>query len=727
MKTPHFKITHSLNLLAVGILLLLSQGCGQKTSTPSPIPASSSENLQLPANTLAPSPATNPPPATPSATIPLRTATASQLAAAIPLAAATPTDFPLHPQFLSRLNLGWIENIALSPQGDWLVVASASHICLFDTTQFEQAWCKPTELPAPYDSGRKSGNSPSRIVSSLAFHPGGDQLVYALWSGYIVFLDRSTGGRLNVMDVYFLNSIYHLAWSPDGGRMVIHTAEHGIDFWEVSAGKQAGHLNLAPDEIAGVAWSPDSHILAVGMNDEGKVTLWDTTTLEQTGSLEMAALGSAYDLAWSPDGKYLYANIGAVFSDCNGQCTKSVGWLKAWDIAAAKLVFEIDVGEDVISGLSVSANGKWLAASGGYWSLKVFDTLTGKEAARQTRTNSRLGMAWLDEYRLVYPADTGEWGSLAVLDVRTGEPSAVILPGFEDISSFAWLPDSQRLVTDSAGGTISIWQARTGQRLEQYRFTLGKDFLRYFNPASINPADGRLATSAEGSILILDVETRQVLQTLEYPANDPDTHIGISSWSENGQILAGQVYGKGYTDIAVWNAYTSDLLLTIRIETPQHITALALSPDGSRLALGGFSGSQYTLIVWDVAKDKELASIEITCALFREFRWLSNYRVAFATTSGVEIWDIVAAKQVRLIPSGALRGFSPDGSLFVSSHGLGGVTVRDFKSGRALADLDAESVYISEAAFSPDGKLLAVLTDKGSVIIWDMSEFYPGK
>jgi WD40 repeat protein len=727
MKAPLFILSRNPGLLVAGILLLLSQGCGQKSLAPSQAPALAPETLQPPTVTLALTTGTNlPPPATPTGTLPVSTATEFLPTATVLLPAFTPADRTLSPQFLARLNLGRIEAIALSPQRDWLVAASASHICLFDTTRFEQAWCKPTELPSQFEAGGRRDGGAQQIVLSLAFHPGGEQFAYALWNGYLVFRDRATGQRLNVIDTYFLNWIRHLAWSQDGKRMIIHTKEHGIDFLDTSTGEQEGHLDIDPDRIAGLAWSPDNHVLAVGMKDEGKINLWNTDTLEQTGSVKIASLGGVYDIVWSPDGKTLYTSVSAMVSDCGGQCEKSVGWVKAWDMTTGKLAFEVDVGEDVVATLAVSTNGKWLAAGSGYWSVKVFDGVTGDEAARQPRTGSSYGMVWLEEDRLVYPADSGERDaqSLSFLDVKTGEQSDRFMQGFEDINSLAWLPDGERLVTDSAGGTLSIWQARTGQRLEQFRFRIGKDFLHDFSSASVSLVDGRLASSAEGSIRIVNVETREVLQTLEYPDRDSDTHVGETSWSGDGMVLAGQVYGSGKTNIAVWNAQTGELLLTIPVENPQHVTDLTLSPDGTRLALGWFSAGNGRLIVWDVVKNQEIVSIDIPCALFRQIRWFSDYRVALATTSGIEIWDINAKKQLRVIDSEALHAFSPDGSLVVTSHGIGGITIRDFSSGKALANLEMETVYITNAAFSPDGKLLASLTDQGSVIIWDMSEFY---
>jgi hypothetical protein len=124
MKAPRFKMPRNLGLLADGIILLFSQSCTQKTPSSSPIPTLTAETPQPPTETIIPQPPTNSPqPATPSATLSLPTT-------AIPLPTSTPIEYILPPQFLARLNLGWIEKIALSSQGDWLAAAGRNQVSL---------------------------------------------------------------------------------------------------------------------------------------------------------------------------------------------------------------------------------------------------------------------------------------------------------------------------------------------------------------------------------------------------------------------------------------------------------------------------------------------------------------------------------------------------------------------------------------------------------------------
>ena len=196
------------------------------------------------------------------------------------------------------------------------------------------------------------------VVRNISFRPDGEQIGYALWDGNIVFLESATGQRVQVMDTYYLNRIDYLVWPQDGSQMIVQSKEHGIDIWDTSSGEQKGHLNITPDQIAGVVLSPDGRILAVGLVDTGEISLWDTITYEQTGAVTFTSQGSAYDMAWSPDGNYLYADITITSTGCDGQCTHDDCWIKAWDISKGELAFEVGVGEDSVATLTISPNKK---------------------------------------------------------------------------------------------------------------------------------------------------------------------------------------------------------------------------------------------------------------------------------------------------------------------------------------------------------------------------------
>ncbi len=639
--------------------------------------------------------------------------------------APTPAGLSLPPQFLTRLNLGWVERIALSPQGDRIVATGGTHICLFAMAGFDQAWCVPAELPPAFEVGDLSKSSSPAIVRSITFHPAGGRIAYALWNGYIVILDSLTGQRESVMEAYFQDRIDFLAWSRDGRELIVWTREGGIDLWDETAKHKESHVDMDPQGISALALSPDGSRLATG-NDAGKIVLWDMASFTPSGSLETPSPGGVYSLAWHPDGADLYASIASI---CGSGCPEDTGRIQAWNTTTRALKRDFDAKGTAFHSLGLSSNGRWIAALSVFGFLKVFDSATGEVVANPG--SSVYDFAWSGEERLAYvPTASHPYGnvsgkSISLLDMATGKDTQILLPGFENIYSLAWLDDGERLVTNSAGGTVSIWQAKTGQRLEQFQLMLGGVPLNNFDKASLSPADGRLATPARGSVAIVDLRVPQVFRMMEYGDISPDTHAGRTSWSGDGKRLAGQVYDHGTTTIAVWEAQTGKLLLTIPAGAPSvMITSLAMSPDGSQLALGWSAPGNMRLVVWDIDSNQEAISIEMPCS-FYDLNWFAQEQIAFNTIGWIEIWDLPARKQLRRLSEGFDYDISPDRRLAASALLNDEIVVRDFGSGAELMHFKADAIRVTKLAFSPDGKLLASLNEYGSVIIWDVSEHNP--
>jgi WD40 repeat protein len=404
------------------------------------------------------------------------------------------------------------------------------------------------------------------------------------------------------------------------------------------------------------------------------------------------------------------------------------GWIKAWDITTKELIFETDMHGACMESLSASPDGHWLAAITGYGRLRVLSASTGEIVVDQLTIDLNSLVWWgYDRMLLVhYPSNPYGWmnlQSIGMLDMQTMQMTPILLPGFENIYSLAWLPEGERLVTNSAGDTLSIWEAAAGQRLEQFQISLGGVSLTNFSPASISPVDGTLAIPAQGSVATINLETGQVIQVMEYEVTWPETHAAMTSWSGDGKKLAGQVYDQGYTNIVVWEAATGKAILATPFEMPFDILDLALSPDGTKLALSEWNHGEYQLSILNIEAKKEIISIKTPCPS-SEIIWINQNQVSVTSLGWIEIYDITTGNKVRMLAEGHTYAVSPDRSLVAADNLREGITISDFSSGKKLAELKLEPVFLDNLAFSPDGKLLAALTEFGSVIVWDMSGYY---
>jgi WD40 repeat protein len=113
----------------------------------------------------------------------------------------------------------------------------------------------------------------------------------------------------------------------------------------------------------------------------------------------------------------------------------------------------------------------------------------------------------------------------------------------------------------------------------------------------------------------------------------------------------------------------------------------------------------------------------MTCPFF-DINWITQDQLSFKGSGRIELWDIRAKTLLRILSEGSIYAISPDGNLLASATGSQGITIRDFRSGEELANIAAGPDYFGELAFSPNGKLLASLTDHGIVMVWDLIDFY---
>ena len=75
------------------------------------------------------------------------------------------------------------------------------------------------------------------------------------------------GKELNKLDGH-PDDVYGVAFSPDGKRLASVGYGGNLFVWDVAAAKQVFHQKIAPGTMVyGLAWSPDGKIIAVAASD----------------------------------------------------------------------------------------------------------------------------------------------------------------------------------------------------------------------------------------------------------------------------------------------------------------------------------------------------------------------------------------------------------------------------------------------------------------------------
>jgi WD40 repeat protein/serine/threonine protein kinase len=551
-------------------------------------------------------------------------------------------------------------------------------------------WGKPTEVIIwDWQNRRKllSLGGYNKDINCVAFSPDGRWLVSGTETsekevGEVRIYDAVTGQHLRTFSGLPGNTS-DLAFSPDGRRLAsIGYKGAVVKVWEVSADVETwkplpfswrGQRRVG----WGVAFSPDSRLLAAASGDFGEpghtgVTIWDA----QTGE-ELRTLGGHVDgvatLAFSPNGQRLVT----------GGLDQNI---KVWDVQTGQEVLTLTGHLDMMRRVVFSPDGHQLVSASNDGTIRIWDgrPLGDSEPGQELRTL------------------TGHKGG---------------------VNSVAYHPDG-RLASAGTDGTIHVWDSRDGRVLSILRVDEGQVRCVAFSPR------GRwlAAVSEDKLVHVWAIEPGRAAvakkQAFTLPGHR-DEAINVA-FSRDGRHLA----SAGYEFVVrIWHVETRKHEQKL-VDHNWPINGIAFSPDGRSLASAGEDGS---VRLWDLRKGREIPGLRLrhdgraTCVAFRPD---GQVLASGGWDRTVRLWeregDGSTWKPLSPLtdPTGGVQSvaFSPKGDRLAWGATDGTVKVREPESGKAHT-FRGHLSYVHSVAFSSDGRTLASGSQDGTVKIWKV----PGK
>ncbi len=286
------------------------------------------------------------------------------------------------------------------------------------------------------------------------------------------------------------------------------------------------------------------------------------------------------------------------------------------------------------------------------------------------------------------------------------------------VESMAYSPDGTRVAAACQDGTVRLWEAATGKeiraipaggRVNSVAFSLdGKSIAGGTMP--MDPFHRRDDKPMHG-IKVWDAATGGELRT--FPS--PGSNIPYLAFLPDGTILSGT------PPLRLWNP--ADGTETRKLTAPVgNGSAVALSPDGTTVATLG--NSARVVMLWDVAKDKEVRSLPFggTAYLAQVAFSPDGKKLAGGLGDGsVVLWELESGKEPRTLSGTRERAcvaFSPDGKTLACGTG-DTITLWDVESGKQLKVMTSLNDSITSVVFSPDGKTLASGGGIGTIKVWD--------
>ncbi len=446
-------------------------------------------------------------------------------------------------------------------------------------------------------------------------------------------------------------------------------------------------------------------------------------------------------LAFSPDGKSLL----------------SVGWGEAslstarlWDAADGKEQW--GVRQRFASCAAFARDGRSIAVGSRIGVVRIYQAETGREMSKLTGDPGAVSaVAFTPDAKRVFTA--GGSGILHLWDAASGVEVQAFIGHEGEVLALALSADGKTLSSTGADGTLRVWQVETGK--ESFKIVLphatdalalspdGKTLFaanddrvrrwttegKELTPLSAldKPVqrlalsgDGRtLATIADGSILISDVETGKTIRRIARPRGD----VTALAFRPDGKAVA-----EADTNfiLHLWDVTTGRESFVTQGHTAA-LSAAAYSPQGRAAATA--SQDDGTIRIWDAATGKPLRVCEgeRLRPLCLAFSADGAALASVGASGGIRIWEVSTGRELRRV--GKVEGaasrcaaLSPDGKMLALADDANHIRIVDAVNGEAKVVLTLSTTQIVSIAFAPDGRTLASASESEGVCIWDVEK-----
>jgi eukaryotic-like serine/threonine-protein kinase len=329
-------------------------------------------------------------------------------------------------------------------------------------------------------------------IEALAFTADGRKLISICHDNTARCWDVGDQEESRVLQKKAPFQIDALSYSPDGRYLVEASMSDGIHVHDLtSTGRPRSLTNRASRRAV---FSPDGRMIAGG--PDHRVTLWDAKTgnllatlvgadpAEQDPVNGFSNLGA---LVFSPDGRWLAAGFGALYSFSADAPQK----VMVFDVAQRKQHRTFATPTQV-SAIAFSADGKLLAAAGHNGAVWLWDTSSWDEIGRwQGPTGMKYGsILFLSGGQLATGSTSGR---IDLWDVRTRALTRQLHGHIALVSFMAVSGDGRTLATASCDRSIKLWDTGTGRELRTLCREEGWMFTVAFSPDGNTLASGGLS------------------------------------------------------------------------------------------------------------------------------------------------------------------------------------------------------------------------------------------
>ena len=253
----------------------------------------------------------------------------------------------------------YVRSIAFSPDGKMLAAGGGP----------PQRWGEIKIWDVHSHQLLKTMEGHTDCIYSIAWSPDGKLIASGSYDKTAKLWDVASGkATFNLKD--HIDAVFAVAFSPDGKRLATASQDRTVKIWEVATGRRLYTLSDASDGLNAIAYSAAGDRIAAAGYDK---TIYVWRLEDEDGHLQQSLIAdedSILSLVWTPDSKVIIT-------------ASSDGSIRFRDAATLDPIRVIDHQADWVEALSISPDGRQLAAGRFNGSLSLYDIENYKEVRGQ--------------------------------------------------------------------------------------------------------------------------------------------------------------------------------------------------------------------------------------------------------------------------------------------------------------------------------------------------------
>jgi len=330
-----------------------------------------------------------------------------------------------------------------------------------------------------------------------------------------------------------------------------------------------------------------------------------------------------------------------------------------------------------------------------------------------------------------------------------------------DIKSVTFGADNNSIAVLNSNGSINIWDIRENVIIQ----TLELNKSLYFNvPITLSPDGKILLTAVSSAVLLWDIKTAKILDTLEGNYNSLNeikfsndglkilgfNDYGIYLWDSESAKLNTSISEKtqsavfnfnatevlsSYSDNAmIWNAESGKLKAELAGHQDEIIRAI-YSFDNKKIIT---ASKDQSAIIWNCETFKAVHKLQghAKGILTAKFAKSGNVIEANYQDQTCKLWDVNLGKLIYTttaykLKDSKLNVISPDSTKYIAvNHGEHFPVIKDIKTNKTLYVLKEKTKYGSFklhmfkthflAKWSEDSKRVLTVMDNNKVLLWNV-------